>query len=61
MHELLEKYIGKDCTIHTLDGNSATGNVTSIKDGWLVLSTKQDSTQVLNLDYIIRIREKKMK
>ena len=61
MHELLEKYVGKECTVYTLDGNYVNGTVDSLKDGWLSLSTKQGSTEVLNLDYIIRIREKKIK
>ena len=56
MHELLEKYIGQECVVYTLN-NQITGTVTALQDGWLSLSDKLGNTEVLNLDYIIRVRQ----
>ncbi len=57
MHELLEKYIGKECTVYTLGDNAVTGTVTALKDGWLNIADNLGNEQVLNLDYIVRVRE----
>jgi len=57
MHELLEKYIGKECTVYTLGDNNVTGTVTALKDGWLSIADKLGNEEVLNLDYIVRVRE----
>lgn len=57
MHELLEKYIGQECLVYTLSGNQIIGTVNSVKDGWLSLTNESGKDEVLNLDYIIRIRE----
>lgn len=57
MHELLVKYIGQECVVYTLSGSQLIGTVNSIKDGWLSLTNEGGKDEVLNLDYIIRIRE----
>ena len=57
MHELLEKYIGKECTVYTLGDNNVTGTVTALKDGWLNIADKLGNEEALNLDYIVRVRE----
>ena len=57
MHELLEKYVGKECTVYTLGDSNVTGTVTALKDGWLNIEDKLGNEEVLNLDYIVRVRE----
>ena len=57
MHELLEKYIGRECIVYTLSGNQITGTVTALKDGWLNIADKLGNEEVLNLDYIVRVRD----
>lgn len=56
MHELLEKYIGKECIIYTLN-SQLNDTITTIQDGWLSLTDAGGNTEVINLDYIIRLSE----
>ena len=56
MHELLEKYIGQECIIYTIN-SQITGTVSKMQDGWLSLTDNTGNEEALNLDYIIRVRE----
>lgn len=55
MKELASRFIGKDVYVKLLDGN-ADGIVKEVTDGGMVLENK-NGLQVLNLNYIIKIRE----
>ena len=57
MHELLEKYIGRECIVYTLGDSQITGTITALKDGWLNIADKLGNEEVLNLDYIVRVRD----
>ena len=56
MSAMVEAYIGKDCIVYTLNNAQISGYVREVRDGWLRVDTAKGS-DVINLDYIIRIRE----
>lgn len=56
MEELAKRFIGKDCVIYLLEGGQVDGIITEVLNGVVVL-TKEDKEQIINLDYVIRIRE----
>ena len=55
MKELEQRYMGKDVYVKLLDGN-ADGIVKEVTDSGIVLENK-DNLQVINLDYVMKIRE----
>ena len=55
MNESVKQFIGKNCLIYTYN-NQLTGIVVSVEDNWLTIKTKA-GTELVNLDYINRIRE----
>ena len=55
MKELAERFIGKDCYINMLEGN-VDGTIKEVTDGGIVLD-KDGNLNVINLDYVVRIRE----
>ena len=59
MFELAKKFIGKDCTIYVLD-NQFRGTVAEVTDS-AILIEKNGCVEVLNLNYVIRIKENKSK
>ncbi len=59
MFELAKRFIGKECTIYVLD-NQFRGTVTEVTDS-AILIEKNGCVEVLNLNYVIRIKENKSK
>lgn len=55
MKELVERFLGKDVYIKMLEGN-ADGVLKEVTERGIVLENK-NGMQVLNLDYIVKIRE----
>ncbi len=56
MKELAKRFIDKDCLIYTFNGNQHDGTIKEVTDG-AILIEKADTTEALNLDFVIRIRE----
>ena len=57
MIELAKRFIGKECLIYAFDSNRQfTGTIKEVVDGAILLENN-GSVEVLNLDYVIRIRE----
>lgn len=57
MKELAKKFIDKDCVITSFDGNHQfVGVIKEVTDG-AILVEKNGQIEVLNLDFVIRIRE----
>ena len=56
MVELAKWFIEKECLIYTFNGNQIEGTVKAVNDGALLLE-KNGVTEVINLDFIVRIRE----
>ncbi len=55
MEELAKQFIGKECILYTLN-NQITGTIVEVSDGAVVLENN-NTRELVNLDYIIRIRE----
>ena len=55
MFELAKKFIGKECTIYAMD-NRFEGNVEEVTDN-AILIEKNGSIEVINLNFVIRIKE----
>lgn len=57
MIELAKKFIGKDCIIYSYDSSHQyQGTIKEVSDSAILIEEK-GVTEVLNLDFIIRIRE----
>lgn len=58
MKELAKRFIGKECIIYTLYGlsSSVSGTIREIGESGVIIESK-DGTELINLEYITRIRE----
>lgn len=57
-NELIEKLIGKVCTITTGSfGTAVVGKVISVTDNWIEIETKKRS-QLINADFVVGITHK---
>lgn len=56
MTELAKRFIGKKCMIYSLNDNQITGVIKEVSDGAILIENDRD-VQVVNLDFIVRIRE----
>ena len=57
MKALAERFIDKECLIFSFDGSHQyEGVIKEVTDG-AILVEKDGKTEVLNLDFVIRIRE----
>lgn len=55
MFELSKRFIGKECIIYTLNAQ-IIGVIKEVSDSAILIDSK-NSTEIVNLDYIIRLRE----
>ena len=57
MKELAQRFIDKACLIYSFDGNHQyEGVIKEVTDG-AILVEKDGKIEILNLDFVIRIRE----
>ena len=56
MQELAKRFIGKDVLINTISSGSADGILKEVTDNAVMLE-KDGKETVINLDYVIRLRE----
>lgn len=56
MVEFAKKFIEKDCIIYSFNGTQYTGVIKEVSNNALLLDNEGKS-EVLNLDFIVRIRE----
>lgn len=57
MKELAERFIGKECIISAFDSSHQfIGVIKEVRDGAILIENKE-TLEVLNLDFVIRIRE----
>lgn len=61
MSEVFNNYVGKDCVIYLSNSSSniIECSVREVSDNWLTVVTR-DGTEIINIDYIIRIKEHPM-
>ncbi len=57
MLELAKRFIGKECIVYTFNSNQLTGTIQEVSDGGILLAKEDKTTEAVNADFIIRIRE----
>ena len=59
MKELARQFIGEDCIIYTITSNdgSVQGVIKEIDDGGMVIERNSGEREIVNLDFVTRIRE----
>lgn len=59
MNKLVMGYVGKECLIYAVGSSGVvTGTIEAVEDGWVsVKSFDGKTTEVVNAEYITRIRE----
>lgn len=59
MKELARQFIGEECIIYTITSNdgSLQGVIKEIDDGGMVIERNSGEREIVNLDFITRIRE----
>lgn len=59
MKELAKRFIGEECLIYTITSNdgSLQGVIREIGDGGMVIEKKSGETEIVNLDFVTRIRQ----
>ena len=59
MKELAKRFIGEECIIYTITSNdgSVQGVIKEVDDGGMVIEKKTGELEVVNLDFVTRIRQ----
>lgn len=59
MKELAKQFIGKDCIVYTVTSNDSSiqGVIKEVDDGGIVLEKDSGEREIVNLDFVTRIRE----
>ena len=59
MKELAKRFIGEECIIYTITSNdgSVQGLIKEIDDGGMVVEKKTGELEIINLDFVTRIRQ----
>lgn len=59
MKELARQFIGEDCIIYTITSNdgSLQGVIKEIDDGGMLIERNSGEREIVNLDFVTRIRE----
>ena len=59
MKELAKRFIGEECIIYTITSNdgSVQGLIKEIDDGGMVIAKNSGKLEIINLDFVTRIRQ----
>lgn len=59
MKELAKQFMGEECIIYTITSNdgSIAGIVKEISDSGMVIEKRTGEREIINLDFVTRIRE----
>ena len=59
MKELAKRFVGEECIVYTITSNdgSVQGVIKEIDDGGMVIEKKSGELEIINLDFITRIRQ----
>mgnify|MGYP006928570331 FL=1 len=59
MKELAKQFIGKECIVYTVTSNDANiqGVIKEIDDGGMIIEKNSGEKEIINLDFVTRIRE----
>ncbi len=63
MKELAKQFTGKDCIIYTVTSNDSgiQGVIKEVDDGGMIIEKKSGEKEIINLDFVTRIREYPLK
>ncbi len=61
MNELIQNFVGKECTVACAGLYSYTGTIEEAKENWITLREKNGTAHLINLDYVYDVREVKKK
>ncbi len=56
MTEFAKSFVGKECVIYMFNGNQHVALIKEVTQG-AILIEKEDSNEIINLDFVTRIRE----
>ena len=56
MNELLQSFVEKDCIIYCVNNTSVDGIIKDVKENAVLIETR-DGLQLINTDFITRVRE----
>lgn len=59
MKELAKQFIGEECIIYTITSNegSIQGVIKEVTDGGMIIVRKSGEQEIVNLDFVTRIRQ----
>ncbi len=57
MKELAKQFIGEECIIYTINEGNIVGTIKEINDGGMIIDKKSSEREVVNLDFVVRIRQ----
>ena len=57
MKELAKQFIGKECIVYTINDGNVQGVIKEIGDGGMVIERNSGEREIVNLDFVTRIRE----
>ena len=59
MKDLAKQFIGKECLIYTIASNDSAvpGVIKEVGEGGMIVERKSGELEVINLDFVTRIRE----
>ena len=59
MKELAKRFIGEECIIYTITSNdgSVQGVIKEIDDGGMIIERNSGEREIINLDFVTRIRQ----
>ena len=62
MEKIISQYMNKPVVLSLIDDSfDNEGEIIEYSDGWIVFKTKKGEQHAINCDFIIKIREKKVK
>lgn len=62
LEQIINQYMNKPVVLSLIDDSfDNEGEIISYSDGWIVFKTKKGEEHAINCDFIIKIREKKIK
>ncbi len=62
MEKIINQYMNKPVVLSLIDDSfDNEGEIIEYSDGWIVFKTKKGEQHAINCDFIIKIREKKVK
>lgn len=55
--QMFDRFIGQECIIYILGGTTIEATVDEVGDGWIRITDQTKSDNIINVDFITRIRE----